>query len=119
MTFILTIPMTPPSVNVYLRMFWADRERLKDTWHTAVWALANEARWEPVEVASIVVTIFFRDSRKRDLANWISTSDKLIVDGLVRCGILPDDDPAHLKSLDVRIEKGAPRTEILLTPLDK
>ncbi len=108
--------MTPPSVNVYLRMFWADRERLKESWHTTVWALCNEARVEPMERARIKATIYFRDSRKRDPQNWITSVDKLCVDGLVRCGILPDDDPAHLKGFDVRIEKGEPHTEVSISP---
>ena len=108
--------MTPPSTNVLLRNHWAVRKRLIDEWHTAVWALANEVRLPPQNVVTVEATIYFRDKRKRDKQNYITSVDKLVLDGLVRCGILPDDDPEHVKSFAVgfEVDSQKPRTEITI-----
>ena len=49
-----------------------------------------------------VVTINYRDRRRRDAANLAPTV-KAIVDGLVDAGILPDDSTEYLSGADPRI----------------
>jgi hypothetical protein len=40
---------------------------------------------------------------------------KGIIDGIVSCGLIPDDDAAHLNySIDLLIDKENPRTEVIL-----
>lgn len=38
------------------------------------------------------------NGRKRDVMNIFSFADKVIEDALVKCGVIPDDDPAHVKN---------------------
>ena len=49
-----------------------------------------------------VVTIDYRDRRRRDAANLAPTI-KAILDGLVDAGILPDDSTEYLTGADPRI----------------
>ena len=113
----LSIPMTPPSVNIFLRQPWTKRKRLVDKWHHDVWALCNFSRVYPCEKLHLDCTIYFKDNRARDPANFVTPIDKLVFDGLTRCGIIIDDSPKHLTwsvpILDT--DKGNPRTEITIT----
>jgi len=116
-TWILNIPMVPPSANVYIRQHWATRAKLRDEWHLAVWALCNEARVTPLDKCTINCTIYFRDKRKRDLDNFEFTLKKLIQDALVRIGIIPDDTPDHItwKNVSLGHDEIKPRTEIIIS----
>ena len=120
-TWTLIIPMTPPSANLYIRHHWATRAKLRDEWHLAVWALCNEARVTPLDICTINCTVYFKDQRRRDEPNFRLTLDKLVLDGLVRCGIIPDDDPSHVTSFVVTLDtdKGNPRTEISITTCNR
>lgn len=115
----LSIPMVPPSGNVLLRQFWTDRQKLIDCWHETVWALCNEARVPPADHMLVESTIHFRDNRRRDPQNYVPSIDKLVFDGLSRCGIIPDDSPAHLTwSVPIlEVDSKNPRTEVFLTIL--
>ena len=120
-TWILNIPMIPPSANVYIRQYWATRAKLRDEWHLAVWALANEIHLPPMDKCTVNCTIYFRDQRRRDEPNFRLTLDKLVLDGLVRCGIIPDDDPSHVTSFVVTLDhdKENPRTEVAVTTCNR
>jgi hypothetical protein len=50
--------------------------------------------------STVRVTIPFKDQRTRDPHNYTGTVVKWIVDGLVRAGVWPDDNPAHVTVLD-------------------
>ena len=51
--------------------------------------------------ALLTVEIAFPDRKRRDPHNWMATV-KPIVDGLVKAGVLPDDDAEHLLGPDLR-----------------
>ncbi len=120
MTFFLDIPRVPPSNNVLLRLHWAQRKTLIDEWHGDIYWLVLEAGRQHFHVATIVATIYFAENRRRDIANFMASLDKLCFDGLVYAGVLTDDDSIHLPEITVRfeIDKDRPRTEVVITALD-
>ena len=47
---------------------------------------------EPTPV-TVLATLAFRANRRRDPHNYVGTNVKALVDGLVRAGLIPDDNP--------------------------
>lgn len=116
--FVLSLPLVLPSANFYLHLHWRRRYDLGEVWHNAVWALCNLNRVYPCDKLHLECTIYFKEKRKRDPANFVTPLDKLVFDGLTRCGILVDDDAEHLTwSVPVlAVDSAKPRTEVILTP---
>lgn len=54
-----------------------------------------------IERAHIEITMTWPDRKRRDVNNWQPTA-KAIVDGLVKGGLLPDDDDTHVTGPDMR-----------------
>lgn len=69
--------------------------------------------------ATAAVTFFHHDKRRRDDVNHLAML-KPAYDGLVDAGLLEDDDSEHLTTLGCtfKIDKKAPRVEILVTRAD-
>jgi hypothetical protein len=64
----------------------------------------------------VLIKIYFQAKRDRDIDNYMSSiAVKGIIDGIVSCELIPDDDAAHLNySIDLLIDKENPRTEVIL-----
>ena len=71
--------------------------------------IARASRAPHLKRALLTVEIAFPDRKRRDPHNWMATV-KPIVDGLVKAGVLPDDDAAHLDGPDMRL--GAPDSRL-------
>jgi len=99
----------PPSANVFLRMHWTARMKLKRLWAWLV--LEAGAREVPLADGKRCVKVEVRSKGKRDPQNSWTPVDKLIVDNLVRCGALKDDS-AEWCDLRVITIQGEPRTRI-------
>ena len=109
-----TIPEIPPSNNRYIgrNMRWAYREE-KARWEALILGLAKAKPRIPCRRAAVTLRYFFPDKRRRDPDNY---SGKMILDGLVKAGILQDDSFDHIR---LNLEKGGcdrqnPRTEITI-----
>ena len=63
--------------------------------------IARASRAPHLKRALLTVEIAFPDRKRRDPHNWMATV-KPIVDGLVKAGVLPDDDAEHLLGPDLR-----------------
>jgi len=63
--------------------------------------IAKVSRAPHLKRALLTVEIAFPDRKRRDPHNWMATV-KPIVDGLVKAGVLPDDDAKHLLGPDLR-----------------
>lgn len=63
---------------------------LKRRWGDTVWALAKVAKLKPVNYAELVFEWREKD-RRRDPDNVSSAGRKLILDGLVKAGVLTGD----------------------------
>ncbi len=57
--------------------------------------------------------------QKRDVMNVFSFADKVIEDALVKCGVLGDDDPSHMKNTthEFGYTSGVPRIEVEIEEL--
>ncbi len=65
--------------------------------------------------ATLEVTFFHKQKRKRDSLNFMSML-KSAIDGIIDAGLLPDDDHEHLTPMPpaFKIDKECPRVEIIL-----
>ena len=110
----ITINEIPPSNNKYMGNShnFNEYRREKERWHWLIRGSLNKALkpQKPLERAIVNITYYFKDRRRRDPDNY---SGKMLLDPLVREGILIDDsfDVVTLV-LDGKVDKENPRTEI-------
>lgn len=62
--------------------------------------------------SNVQVTIPFRMNRRRDPHNYVGTVVKAVVDGLVRAGLWPDDNPEFVTVLEPLLVVG---TEVVVS----
>ena len=105
------IPKIPPSNNKFIgRNARFDYNKQKKEWQRMIFLLCRPAPENPIDKAIVHITYYFPDKRRRDPDNY---SGKFILDGLVRAGILTDDDFSHITlRLSGEYDKTNPRTEI-------
>ena len=115
MEYKIIVKDIPPSNNKYIgnsnsfRLYAKEKEK----WHLLVKAAINAKPNKPLEKAVVRIKYFFKDKRRRDPDNY---SGKMILDPLVREGILQDDSFNNIKLvLDSEYDKENPRTEIDIT----
>ena len=113
----ITINEIPPSNNQFIgnsKNFNVYR-REKERWHWLIKAALTKVKKprEPYERAVVHIMYCFKDKRRRDPDNY---SGKMILDPLVREGILKDD---NFNVIELRLsggyDKDRPRTEIEIT----
>lgn len=110
----ITVDEIPPSNNKYLgnsHSFNVYR-REKERWHWLIrYALCRADKPDkPLEKALVNITYYFRDKQRRDPDNY---SGKMILDPLVREGIIKDDSFNVIElSVSGLYDKKNPRTEI-------
>ena len=124
----ITLPLEAvPSANATTREHWAVRKRRVDEltndligvrW-TAI-AFQHMTNLTPVFTrARATLTLYFRDSRRRDPQNYLGGA-KPLFDALQRSGWLADDDADHLTCAEpvLCVDRERPRVEIELEPWD-
>lgn len=108
----LVINNIPPSANRYMgnsHNFNIYRME-KQKWHWLIKAAIKDKPEEPFSKAVVRITYFFADARRRDPDNY---AGKMILDPLVREGVLKDDSFAVIRlELGAAVDRQAPRTEI-------
>lgn len=114
----IIIDEIPPSNNQYLgnsKSFNYYR-REKERWHWLIKSALQKVKKpeKPLEKAIVKITYYFKDSHRRDPDNY---SGKMILDPLVREGVLKDDsfDNIELHILKGGVDKIHPRTEVEIT----
>jgi Holliday junction resolvase RusA-like endonuclease len=75
------------------------KEKLE--WERIVGWCVKEQKIEPVEKANITYEFWFKDKKRRDPDNY-AASAKMLQDGLVKAGILPDDNFNHVPELTIK-----------------
>jgi Holliday junction resolvase RusA-like endonuclease len=117
-TLTVTFPPPAPLLSMNDRMHWRPKAKLAATWlHTARIAAHParvKARWTPVPV-TITVTLPVADRRRRDPHNYYPTV-KVIVDAIVRAGIVPDDNSAWVTTTEPILVVGARDVVVHITP---
>lgn len=108
----IVIPEIPPSLNRFAgrKNVYEYRDE-KDRWKAMVAWLAKAQRPEkPYEQATVRITYFFPDSRRRDPDNY---AGKMLLDGLTAAGVIADDSFSCIRLvLDGEVDRENPRTEV-------
>ena len=102
----------PPSNNTYMGKTYnyAVYQREKQRWHWLIKCALKERPKKPIKKAIVHITYYFKNKIRRDPDNY---SGKMLVDPLVREGILEDDSFAAVTLvLSASHDKNNPRTEI-------
>jgi Holliday junction resolvase RusA-like endonuclease len=87
--------------------------RLKREWTTVVMALARSAKLRPVQRASVAFE-WWETTARRDPDN-ITAGAKLVLDGLVAAGVLPDDGQDEIAGLEHRFIRRAQSAGVHVT----
>ena len=119
---LIIIDETPLSKNSYVNMHWASRREYKEE---ISWLIYEQKMFEksikpreyadlPYDKASINIDIFFKDKRKRDVANYMGGGLIAWLDVLVDLQYIKDDnyDCIGQPQITFNIDKDYPRTEI-------
>lgn len=118
-SFTLTIPEPTPSLNTWLALHWAQRQRIKANWLTHVQAQRNNLKIpKATSKRRVVVTRF--GARELDRDNAFGGA-KGLLDTLKAAGLLVDDSPTWCE-YEVYQVPGTKyrerRTEILIEAID-
>jgi Holliday junction resolvase RusA-like endonuclease len=96
----------------------AHYSRLKREWGETVWAYAKKARLKRA-LDPVTITFTWREkNRRRDLDNIAGGGQKLVLDGLVKAGVLEDDGWEHVYSIEHRfqVDPGRPGVLVHISP---
>ncbi len=110
------IKAIPPSNNQFIgrNARWKYQD-VKKQWADLISIVCTPKPVQPYKKAEITLTYYFKDKRRRDPDNY---SGKMILDGLVKAGILQDDS---FNNIDLLLrgnyDKDNPRTEINIKEL--
>jgi len=103
----LSITGIPPTLNEVRRMHYQQQAQEKKRWEQLTRIEVKVQKLQPFVTPVIVTYRFhFKDARRRDPDGY-AYSAKSIQDGLVKSGILPDDNFRFVKEL--RITEGERR----------
>ena len=108
----ITINGTPPSINKYIGRtnIWQYQKDKKQIHELVRLSTLKDKPKIPIAKCIMEVSFYFKDKRKRDLSNHI----KFIEDGLVKAGIIEDDNYFVVQELKLKgfVDKDNPRVEI-------
>lgn len=83
------IPDIPKSNNEYIgRSNIYEYQSAKKMWCDLIWAYCRPRPEKPINKAMVTITYHFKDAIRRDPDNY---SGKMLLDGLVKNGIIKDD----------------------------
>lgn len=102
---LLVVPWMGPSANnIWAGVHWTKRKRMADEGHLATSLAVKAAKLGPV--GGKVELVFMPQIKKRprvrgfDCLNYAMTC-KVIEDGLVRAGVLPDDSKKYVSEVAI------------------
>ncbi len=115
----LTIPLTPCSLNEFLRSHYRKRERIQDAWDletvVALAKIGERARLVKLfEKARVRIRYYFRTQHKRDKDNY---TPKVIMDCLKGRVIVDDSSDRIDLDWELLFDKNQSRTEIEIEEL--
>ena len=109
----LNVPYIAPSLNsIYSGVHWSKRKKQADEAHLAVKIAASKVKPfdKPVQLNFQPIV----KGRGYDVSNYAYTV-KLIEDGLVQCGILPDDTVKWVKRITIMEPIKAKESSMVVT----
>src|SRR5690348_16819154 len=105
----LTIAAVPPSLNVYLKLHYHARARLRDEWCKLIMVAATGLARPTTGYKRVVITLHLRTLRDLDNAYG---GLKPLVDALRLRGLIEDDNPAAIE-LVLRQVKAWPEQTVI------
>lgn len=113
----IVVHKIPPSNNKFIgnsKNFNIYRKE-KELWHWLIKAAITKRPLQPYQKAIVHIKYYFKDRRRRDPDNY---SGKMLLDPLVREGILQDDSFNNIElRLSAAVDTKDPRTEITITEI--
>ena len=91
----------PPTQNELRRMHYHQVASEKKEWERIVSIIVREQKIQPVDQVKVTYEFCFKDKKRRDPDNY-AASAKMLQDGLVKAGILPDDNFNHVHELTIK-----------------
>ncbi len=89
MIYKYTVPVIPPSNNEFIgRNNRYNYNAIKKQWQLLIKAICKPLPPNPISKSIVTLVYYFKNRIRRDPDNY---SGKLVLDGLVRAGILADD----------------------------
>ncbi len=123
MQITLTIPELPPGPNASGRahnrskgiygMHWSERRKLFERWRWLVLEAVGEAGYPNFGSMPVRVEVLRRNPSAMDWDNF-GASLKPVMDALVHCRVLDDDNPDIVQELKLRQERTVPARQGLL-----
>ena len=112
-TYTLAIPGRPISSNK--RMHYRDWAKETARWRLATFEAARNFNLPPLATVKVQACPWLKGRRSQDVGACMRAV-KAAIDGLVDAGVLPDDTPAHVLSLEfLPPALGAEVDELVLT----
>ena len=122
MTVTLIVPRCPPrSLNQLLRLHWARRRELMELWRHEVVVAAAKAGRPRFERAVVRLRLFYDRHPIPDWDNALAAASKVVLDGLVSAGVLPDDAARYVRGLtlaELAVDRTNPRVEVEVTAVE-
>lgn len=115
MSTTFTIPLRLPRLNAFNRMHWAQKKKLVDTWRGHVALFCKSDKIDGAVTIKLIQCVAKGEVRV-DPANLIAICDKLVIDALVKRGVLSNDSPKYIRGFETAYERGdksAIRVEIV------
>lgn len=97
----LRIEGIPMSLNVYRNAHYYQLNKEKETWERIVAVSVKEQKIKKVDRCRITFEFYFKDKRKHDPDNY-SASAKFLLDGMVKAGVLDDDNFSVIEELSLK-----------------
>jgi len=117
----LWVPGPLPGLNELIAAAKGARGRgilyaaLKRTWTDTVWAQAKSQRVHPFPGRVVIEFRWFERDRRRDPDNVAAGGRKLVLDGLVKAGVLKGDGWRFVQSWTDRFDVAADRPGVAVT----
>lgn len=109
----------PPNLNKFILWKRPQQNAIKQIWKEFIGFIALEYDNLEITNCEIHFDFTFKDKRRRDLDNYLSTSAKLIIDGLTQAdgnNMIVDDSYTNIKkiSASAKYEKGIEELKIII-----
>lgn len=91
----------PMNLNTYRNAHYFQLNKEKQEWEAIVAVAVNQQEIKPVDRCRIQMDFYFKDKRRHDPDNYACCA-KFILDGLVKAGVLEDDNFEYVQELSVR-----------------
>lgn len=111
----VTLLQVPESWNVIMRKHWGVYAKLRKSWKEEFAVMAYRAKIpKSLDHVFLEATIYYPENRIRDADNCMVW--KLTQDAMKDCGIISDDNPAIVTTLQptLLVDPENPRTEITI-----